>query len=218
MRHSLFKYFSERKWADAFIDGQVLFRSLSYFRDYEDESVRSDQNEGAARFRPTGGPIINNLTQGTTFTLPGHAFELVARQDEIFVYCASKSLSDERCEKFGAVACVEVREIKTFCERIKAALPASAMFYGRRVDYYADTEEGNPRWALPENIATSKLNTYAWQDEYRLVFSLTNALAFENVNPRLVADDAPRLPKQSDHPKYLVAARSLGDICQLHEY
>ena len=218
MRHCLFKYFSERKWAEAFLEGQVLFRSLSYFRDYEDESVRSDQNEGTARFRPIGGLIINNQTQGTTFTLPGHPFESVARQDEIFVFCASKSRNDKRRERFEAVACVEVREIKVFCERIKAALPTSATFYGRRVDYYLDTDEGNPRWALPENIATSKLNTYAWQDEYRLVFSLTNALTFENVNLRLVADSAPRPPKESDHPKYLVEARSLGDICQLHEY
>lgn len=218
MRHSLFKYFSERKWAEVFLDGQVLFRSLSYFRDHEDESIRSDQNEGVARFRPVGGLVVNNLTQGTTFSLPGHTFESVAKQDEIFVFCASKSHSDERRKKFEAVVCVEVQDIKAFCERIEAALPAGATFYGRRVDYYRDSEGGNPRWALPENIATSKLNAYAWQDEYRLVFCLTDALTFENVSPRLVADGAARPSRQSDHPKYLVEARSLRDICQLREF
>ena len=28
-RRNLYKYFSERKWAEAFINGEVLFRSLS---------------------------------------------------------------------------------------------------------------------------------------------------------------------------------------------
>ncbi len=77
-RRSLYKYFSERKWAEAFINGEVLFRSLSYFRDYEDNNVREDQNEGTSIFRPEGGLIINNLTQGTTFTLQEHAFALPA--------------------------------------------------------------------------------------------------------------------------------------------
>jgi hypothetical protein len=51
-RRSLYKYYSERKWAEGFLDGNLLFRSLTYFRDYEDKNVREAQNEGAALFRP----------------------------------------------------------------------------------------------------------------------------------------------------------------------
>jgi hypothetical protein len=69
MRHSLYKYYDNCGWAEAFLDGELLFRSLSYFRDYEDESVRRDPNEGASIFRPEDGLVINNLTQGTTFML-----------------------------------------------------------------------------------------------------------------------------------------------------
>ena len=58
-RRNLYKYFSERKWAEAFINGEVLFRSLSYFRDYEDNSVREDHNEGTSIYRPEGGLIVN---------------------------------------------------------------------------------------------------------------------------------------------------------------
>jgi hypothetical protein len=36
MRHSLYKYYSTRKWADAFLDGRLRFNSLAYFRDFED--------------------------------------------------------------------------------------------------------------------------------------------------------------------------------------
>jgi len=38
-------------------------------------------------------------------------------------------------------------------------------------------------------IAALKSKTFAWQDEYRLVFSLTNALAFENAQYALVRDE-----------------------------
>ena len=31
--------------AERFLDGEILFRSLSYFRDYEDSEVRGDRNE-----------------------------------------------------------------------------------------------------------------------------------------------------------------------------
>lgn len=226
MRHSLYKYYSELKWANAFLDGNLLFRSLSYFRDLEDNNVREDQNEGTAIFRPEGGLIVNNLTQGKTFTLPGHAFESAANQKEIFVFCASRSLTDELRKRFRAVACVEILDIGTFCARIEAALPPEATFPGRpgrtrigqRVEYYQETEGGNRRWALPDVIASSKFDSYAWQDEYRLVFSLTDALAFEKVDVRLVRSNVRKAPNHAEHNCYPVKAHSLRDICRLHEF
>lgn len=225
MRHCLYKYFSQRKWAEAFLNGDLLFRSLSYFRDYEDQSVREDQNEGTAIFRPEGGLLVNNLTQGKSFTLPGHAFESSANQEQIFVFCVSRSLNDELRERFRAVACVEILEVGAFCARVEAALPPTATFPGRpgrtrigqRVEYYREAEGGNPRWALPDLIATSKLDSYAWQDEFRLVFSLTDALGFEKVNVRIVQGNARKAPNHAEHHSYPVSAGSLRDICQLHE-
>ena len=142
------------------------------------------------------------------------------------MFCVSRSLTDELREKFEAVACVEILNIKTFCSRIEAALPPNAMFpgeagrtrIGRRVEYYKETEGGNPRWALPDVIATSKLDSYAWQDEFRLVFCLTDALGFEKVNLRLVRDNAEKALKPDQHHHYLVKARSLRGICRLHEF
>src|SRR5437763_456736 len=51
---------------------------------------------------------------------------------------------------------------------------------GQSVEYYGETYNCTPRWALPDVIAASKLKTFSWQNEYRLVFSLTDALNFEN--------------------------------------
>lgn len=221
IRGRLYKYFSEEKWADAFIRGEILFRSLSYFRDLEDRNVREDQNEGKAIFRPQGGLVLNNQTQGTKHILPGHAFVSTAKAEEIFVLCVSRSQTDELWERFKAVACIEISDIPMFCSRVAAALPPTAKFPGRpgrtrigqRVEYYEESEGATPRWALPDLIATSKLKSYAWQDEFRLVFSLTDALDFEKVALRVTSSDDRNPPNPAGHHTYPVTAPSLDDIC-----
>ena len=227
-RRRLYKYFSERKWAEAFLDGSILFRSLSYFRDLEDQNVREDDKEGVSIFRPEGGLIMHNKTQGTTLTLPGHGLETVVKQDEIFVFCASMSLSDELRESFNAVACVEISDVDAFCDRVTGALPWNSKFPGPRgheqigkdVEYYCEGGDCNPRWALPDVIATSKREIYAWQDEFRLVFSLTDALDFEKIVGRIVPPGTPRpLQNPDEHHTYRVkTTRSLRDICRLHDF
>jgi hypothetical protein len=95
MRQRLYKYFHDRKWAEAFVNGEVLFRSLSYFRDYEDQNVRKDNNEGKSVYKPKDGLVTHNQTQGKTIPMPDFAFVATAKQDEIYVFCASRSLTDE---------------------------------------------------------------------------------------------------------------------------
>jgi hypothetical protein len=46
MRQRLCKYFTQREWAEQFLDGSIYFNSLGYFCDYEDEEVRGDKYEG----------------------------------------------------------------------------------------------------------------------------------------------------------------------------
>jgi hypothetical protein len=84
MRHSLYRYFTERKWADEFLDGKMRFRSLAYFRDYENESeakaVRKDDKEGNLVFGPPEGLLVSNQTQATTGALPGFRMESRTKQ------------------------------------------------------------------------------------------------------------------------------------------
>ncbi len=216
MKRSLYKYFSEQKYAEAFLNGQMLFRSLAYFRDSED-AARGDEYEGTSNFRPDGGLLVHNQTQGTIFTLP-MAFESSVKADEIFVYCFSRTLSADIAQKFNAVACVEITKIATVCARVQAALPSTATFTARAVDYYPQSQGGDPRWALPDNIATSKLDHWASQHEYRFVFSLTQALGFEKVEVRLI-DRKNRPPaKPEEHLTHLLTVRPLRDICILHDF
>jgi hypothetical protein len=214
VRRSLYKYFSEQKHAEAFVSGEMLFRSLAYFRDYED-AVRGDQYEGTSNYRPVGGLVVNNLTQGTTFTLQ-MAFESSVRAKEIFVYCVSRTLSKELAEEFGAVVCVEIKNPSRLCARIEAALPPTATFKARRVDYYSSTEVGS-RWALPDDIATSKLDDWRRQDEFRFIFSFTDALGFEKIECRLIDRKNRPTSKTEEHIPHLFKLGSLSDICILHD-
>jgi len=218
MRHRLYKYYTERKWAEAFLEGEIFFRALSFFRDYEDANVRKDQNEGVNRFRPPLGLVGYNNTQGRSFTLPHHAFESSARANEIFVFCVSTVLGETLRERFDAVTCVEILKIREFCDRITAALPPTATFFARRVQYYKPTDPPEARWALPDLIATSKVDNYAWQSEYRFIFSLTDALGFEKVTTVLRSDHGTPDANAMQHPTCLVKTRSLGDICRLREF
>jgi hypothetical protein len=224
---SLFKYYGDRRWAEAFLDGSLMFRSLAYFRDYEDRNVRGDRNEGTSIFRPAGGLTIHNHTQARSFTMPQHGMTSTADQQEIFVFCLSRSLNEHLRERFEAAVCVEIMNLSVLSSRVTAALPATATFPGRpghtrigqRVEYYKEEDSANPRWALPDMIASSKLDGYAWQGEFRLIFSLTGALGFERVDMKLVHRDTPAPPPNpAEHRHHLVQTACLSDICRLHEF
>jgi hypothetical protein len=214
----LFKYCSEKKWAESFLDGCVFFNSLAYFRDYEEAEVRGDRNEGVSVYRPNDGLLITNQTQGTRFAIPNSAFEVTANQEEIFVYCMSRALTDELRNRFKAVACVEVLNPPRFFLRIEKALPEKAARAIGRVEYYSPDEPPNPRWALPDRIALSKFESYSWQQEFRVSFTETNAFDFEGGSHRIVIGNTPEIPKPTNHKTYPLEVGSLRDICKLHTF
>lgn len=217
--HRLYKYFSERQWADAFLDGGILFRSLAYFRDYEEEeqeNVRHDDCEGVNRYRPAKGLEIQNLSRGTN-SVHSAEFRGTVKQGEIFVFCLSRVLSSDIAMRFGAVACVEINEPGRFLVRLKKSLPESAKFAAKRVRYYRPTNDPNPFWALPEEIAVSKLDRLKWQSEFRCIFSVTDALDFQKASYQIVFGEPLRVRDASQHHDWRVNAGSLHDICRLVE-
>jgi hypothetical protein len=78
---------------------------------------------------------------------------------------------------------------------------------------------GTTRWALPDKIATTKTNSYARQQEFRLVFTLTNALDSEVVDVNLVPDGATSpLPSESGVATHFnVGVQSIRDICRIRD-
>ena len=224
-QRSLFKYNAERKWAEAFLDGRFRFWTLAHFRDLEDDGVRGDVNEGTGIFHPDGGLQVMNETQGRSFTLPSHAFTSTVRCDEIFVFCMSGVFSAALWDEFGSVMCLEITDVPAFCRRVASRLPTNARFpgcpgrqrIGQRVECYDASDAPDTRWALPDRIALSKLTEFARQEEFRLVFSTTGALDFQNVALRLQPADAPPAAPASHPTFYDVDVGSLRDICRVHE-
>jgi hypothetical protein len=57
LKHCRYRYFDKLKWAEKFMDGELMFRSLSYYHQIEDGKVRGDPDEGSVSFQPKGGII-----------------------------------------------------------------------------------------------------------------------------------------------------------------
>lgn len=174
------------------MDGELGFRSLSQFKQIEDGEVRGDLREGSITFQPKGGLVGNNQTQGKAFNLlEGSYFDSDVKTEEIFIMCASNSMTDELRERFEAKACVQIYRPKNLLDRIGYELPRTATLRAERVVYYSPVNKPGPKWALPEIIAFSKIDSYAWQDEFRYVFAITDALKYGSTQQKIVIPNQP---------------------------
>lgn len=70
---------------------------------------------------------------------------------------------------------------------------------------------------LPGRIASSKLADYSRQDGFPLIFSVTGALAFQNVSMKLTPGGAAADTPVMDHGFHDAGVGSLLDICVVHK-
>jgi hypothetical protein len=125
--------------------------------------------------QPKGGLVGNNQTQGKAFNLPeGSYFDSAVKTEEILIICASNSMINELRERFDAKACVQIYLPYNLLDRISYALPGRAVHRVEPVVHYSLVDEPKPKWALPEMIAFSNINSYPWQDEFRYVLAITD--------------------------------------------
>jgi hypothetical protein len=217
----LYKYIPSQ-YVDAFVRrGEVLFRALSYFRDYEDEHVRGDEFEGTKLHRPSTGLEITLTKTQEKITLP-HTFESSANEDDIYVFCLSTVLSSALAAEFKTSACIEIHRPAKFLSEVRAALARRAsikskMLVHGEVKYYSKEEPPIVDWALPDKIAMSKLRRYESQNEYRIAFAVNDAFRVENTHLRLVAPGDRRPPRLFADPK-LFKLGSLKDSCRVHRF
>ena len=221
MQH-LFRYMSD-EYAEAFVRrGEVLFRALAYYRDYEDEGVRSDAFEGTRFHLPTEGLKVTLVGTGEVLPVP-YNFESTAREDDIFVYCLSTERSEVLAEKFNTKSCIEISNPAKFLSRIRNALarrPSATnkhLAYGP-VKYYSAHEPVIVDWALPDVIALSKPSTFAWQNEYRIAFAINDAFRVQNVHVKLVPLGARRPVRSSDHPHRLLKLGNISNLCKIYRF
>lgn len=218
----LFKYISS-KYLDAFINkGEVLFRSLSYYSNYEEVQVRGDRNEGKRLFNPSAGLEITKSGTGEKIQLHG-SFESTVQDREIFVFCMSKILSPALAREFKADICIEIAEPAYLIAEIRSALlrrkwvRKGRLLHGP-VGYYSPETPPLAEWAVPERMVMRKTTEYAAQAEYRLAFARGNALQLESVVTQIKTAQDLRPPTLYGHPEHLLKLGSLKKHCKVHRF
>lgn len=211
------------KYAEAFVErGEVLFRALSYYRDYEDESVRADEFEGTRLHLPIEGLKLTRAATGEVISVP-YTFESTAQEDDIFVSCLGTTRSEVLAEKFGTKTCVEIVEPSKFLALIRNALARRPSVKNKHLEYgpvkyYAPHDPPIVDWALPERIALSKPSTFSWQGEYRIAFAINGAFKMENVQVKLVPLGERPNRRSTNHPERLLKLGSLSKLCKIHRF
>lgn len=221
MKESLFRYISVEHAEALVYRGEVLFRSLAYYRDYEADGVRGDEFEGTRLHLPLDGLKLTKVASGEVASVP-YAFESTANEDDIFVYCLSTELSSGLAEKYNTKTCVEISDPVKFLSLVRNALVRRPsvknkyLEYGP-VKYYAPHDPPIVDWALPEKIALAKPSTFSWQGEYRIAFAVNGAFNVENVQVQLVPLGERQRLRSASHPKCLLKLGSMSKLCKIHQ-
>jgi hypothetical protein len=215
----LYKYLPS-KYIDAFVGrGELLFRSLSYFRNYEELQVRGDPHEGKRIYKPADGLEITKTETGEKFNLPW-TFESGVRDREIFVFCLSRSFSADLLREFSVDACVEILNPAALLARVRTSLQLrkwakGGLMHGP-VDYYSVEDPPMAEWAVPERMVMRKTTEYTHQEEYRLAFARGDAFRVENVETRVSLTPASLAPTLDGHPQHMLRVGSIKKLCRIH--
>ncbi|TQK07006.1 hypothetical protein [Herbaspirillum sp. SJZ107] len=218
----IYKYTPE-KYVDGFIRrGEILFRTLAYYKDYEEQQVRGDRYEGTRLHQKAGGLPLTMVESGQTHIFNG-SLESNARTEDIFVLCLSTELSADLAHDFGTTTCIEIHDPIRLLAGIRSALKRrpsikNETLLHRPVTYYNAGDNVGIEWAFPDRIAMSKTRDYEKQKEYRIAFGVNNALAFQNTTMRLVTDGhiEPRIV--TNHRDMLLKVGDLRRSCTVWEF
>lgn len=218
----IYKYIHS-KYVDRLLkNGEMLFRALSYFRDYEDEEVRGDLYEGTRKYEREDGLEITKAKNGVRMNVP-YRFESTVNQDHIFLFCLSTIFSEELASKFKADICIEIKEYIKFISMVKSAVARRPSIkpnklISKPVNYYKKSDGPGIDWALPEVLAISKSEYFSWQHEFRLAFCIKNAFDIKNTTQRLVRMGTEKRFHQSIYPEKTLKIGNISKICEVHKF
>jgi hypothetical protein len=153
----------------------------------------------------------------------GSQFVASAKADQMFVYCFSQTKSEMLARAFGAPFCVEIKDPIRFVARmsrkvqLRSRLDRSRILNGP-VTYRSVKAEPFADWALPERVAFIKPESYAGQDEYRIVVGLKGAFSVENVDLTIRLDPLEPHPPAPIGEPLIMKLGDLSDIAELHRF
>jgi hypothetical protein len=169
----LYKYLPF-EFADGFIKrGEVLFRTLSYFRAIE-HAARGDEAEGVHIDAPDNDVTLET---NTGLRVVGRFRYLRSiNQDRIFAFCCSTGLDAGLFDAFDADTCVVIHDPEAFFARCAAAarhplpLDPPGIIHGT-VSYFSPNLPAPLDVTDPRKIPFLKHESFSDQKEYRVVFS-----------------------------------------------
>ena len=159
--------------------GDLLFRNLSYFRQYED-NMRGDPLEGFHRDNPDNDVILSDPKTGKVLAKGDFSFLNSTNTDLINVFCLSMCHKQELYKEFSSDCCIEILDSNEFIRKIRIAVKRliSAHKCGllhRDVVYYHDNAPAGFDIKDPKYLAFAKGVHYQHQNEYRFVFGKKKA-------------------------------------------
>jgi hypothetical protein len=222
MAVKLYKYLPREYLESVLNKGIFLFRSLSYFQDYEDSEIRGDQFEGINKYNGKDGLEINNLTTGN-IAKENWTFKSKVDSDNIFIFSTSTKLSSTLAKEFKSDVCIEFTDIGKIINGIRKAIDRrksikpNKLVHGE-VNYYHDSESPGINWAFPEKITFRKLHSFTRQNEYRFSFSKSNALAYGNTKQEIKLAESNSVEQIAPYPEYILKIGNIKKYCVVHEF
>ena len=175
----LYKYLPSKYVDDVFNRGELLFRNLTYFRQYECDK-RGDPLEGHHRDNPDNDITITNLTIENKIK-GDFSFLNTTDSDLIYVFCMSNNYSSDLYKEFDSDICIEVTDVAKYLLRISMKLKHLTSLHKTgllhdNVKYYSSNKPAEFNIKDPKELAFAKDEAlFGRQHEYRLVFGTDNA-------------------------------------------
>lgn len=218
----LYKYLP-REYLDSVLnDGAFLFRSLSYFQDYEDSEIRGDKFEGINKYNGKDGLEINNLSTGNK-SKENWTYKSMVDSENIFIFSTSTELSAELAKEFKSNVCIEFIDIGKIINGIRKAverrrsIKPNTLIVGD-INYYHESDPPGTIWAFPEKITFRKLECFSPQNEFRFAFSKLNALNFGNTKHEIDMAEPKKVKRVQPYPEYLLKIGNISKYCVVHEF
>ena len=169
----LYKYLPEEYVDDFVTKGNIFFRNLTYFRQYEDNR-RGDPLEGFHRDNPDNDVVLYSPNSGK-IAKGDYSYLNSTNTDLIYVFCLSCVIKEELFTEFGTDFCVEISNLSEFSRRLKVGVKRRPFSYSsgliqNNVKYYKDNAPADFDIKNPKNLAFAKGIHYCHQEEYRFVF------------------------------------------------
>ncbi len=222
---SLYKYLPARHAETMVGRGELMFSTLAWFQNYEDQQ-RGDRFEGTRKYFPVGGLEVTRTERDgkahppVSFRAPTESLQSRARShNHIFIYSTSL-LSGLTFD--GADTCVEIYDPVRFVARLRSALKShpsakAETLIHDEVKYY-DFE------APPDNVWRCRTflrytsTARSVQHEYRFAFGIRrNVFNFEHVDCYIVRDGEtfPIRKLETAHHRKGIRIGSLADCCRV---